>query len=114
MENIKGKPFTDVLGEIENGQFLRDVTEAVYNVAHAVRETRKVGELKLVLKLTPTGKGSVEIAAIFDTKEPEHDRPSTTFFMTPDGTLMRNNPDQPRLPLREVEAPNNEPVRVAE
>lgn len=114
MAEMKGKPFTDVLGEIEGGQFLRDITEAIYNVSFAVRETRKAGEIKLVLKLTPTGKGSVEIAATYDTKEPEHDRPSTTFFMTPDGTLMRNDPNQPRLPLREVETPVNEPVRVAE
>ena len=55
------------------------------------------------------------IDAKYDAKEPEHDRPTTTFFTTPDGTLMRNDPSQPRLPLREVDTePANEPVRVGE
>lgn len=110
----KGKPFTDTLGEIEGGQLLRDLTEALYNITHAVRETRKPGELRVALKITPTGRGSVEIDAAFVAKEPEHDRPSTTFFMTPDGTLLRNDPNQPQLPLRAVEDDASEPVRVAD
>ena len=44
----------------------------------------------------------VELDAKIDATVPEHDRPSTTFFVTPEGTLMRNDPNQPRLPLREV------------
>lgn len=112
MSNIPGKPFTDVLGEIENGQFLRDMTEAVYNVIAAVMETRKPGKIKLVLDFTPTVKGTVNVDADYDVNEPEHDRPTTTFFVGRDFSLMRNDPAQPRLPLREVETPNNEPVRV--
>lgn len=112
MSNIPGKPFTDVLGEIENGQLLRDMTEAVYNVIAAVMETRKPGKIKLVLDFTPTGKGTVNVDADYDVNEPEHDRPTTTFFVGRDFSLMRNDPAQPRLPLREVETPNNEPVRV--
>jgi hypothetical protein len=42
-EMNNGKPFTDVLGELENGQLLEELTEAVYNITHAVRETRKKG-----------------------------------------------------------------------
>jgi hypothetical protein len=79
-----------------------------------VRETRKPGALKLAIKFTPTGRGSIELDAKFDAIEPEHDRPTTTFFLSPDGTLLRNDPNQPRLPLREVETPANDPVRVAE
>lgn len=71
---MNGKPFTDVLGEIENGQLLRELTEAVYNITLAVRETRKPGGLKLALKFTPTGRGSVEIDAKYDSLEPELDR----------------------------------------
>lgn len=109
-----GKPFTDLIGEIEGGQLLRDLTEAVYNITHAVRETRKPGALKIAFKFTPTGRGSVEIDAKYVTDEPEHDRPTTTFFMSPDGTLLRNDPNQLRLPVREVDVPTNDPVRVAE
>ncbi len=102
MENIEGKPFTDILGEIENGYFLRELTAKAFEVVRAAQETRKAGALKLSFKISPTGRGSVEIDAKMDATVPEHDRPSTTFFVTPDGTLMRNDPNQPRLPLREV------------
>lgn len=112
MANIKGKPFSDVLGEIENGELLGEMTEAVYNIIAAVMETRKAGSLKLKLTFTPTGKGTVNVDAVYDCSEPEHDRPTTTFFVGKDLSLQRHDPNQPRLPLREVETPNNEPVRV--
>lgn len=114
MANIPGKPFGDVLGEVENGQLLNELTEAVYNIIAAVMETRKPGSLTLKMKFTPTGKGTVNVDAAFDSKEPEHDRPTTTFFVGNDFSLQRNDPSQPRLPLREVATPDNEPVRVAD
>lgn len=112
MKQIEGKPFTDILGEIENGQFLRELTAQVYEIVRATQETRKPGGLKLAIKISPTGRGSVEIDAKMDAIVPEHDRPSTTFFVTHDGTMMRNDPNQPRLPLREIEDTRNDPVSV--
>lgn len=114
MGNIPGKPFTDVLGEIENGQILRDLTEAYYEIIQAAMEVRKGGSLSLTVSFSPTGKGTVEVDARFSKKVPEHDRPSTTFFVGRDFSLQRSDPNQPRLPLREVEAPSNEPRVVGE
>ena len=114
MGNIPGKPFTDLLGEIEGGELLHDLTEAYYLIVSAVMETRKAGKLKLTVDFKPTGKGTVSIDAKFDAIEPEHDRMSTTFFVGNDGSLQRHDPNQPNLPLRAVEHPNNEPVRVSE
>ena len=59
------------------------------------------GTITLNVSISPTGKSFIVDAKV-SAKIPEHDRPSTTFFMTPEGTLMRNDPNQPRLPLREV------------
>lgn len=112
MTNIPGKPFSDVLGEIENGSLLHEMTASVYDVIVAVMETRKPGSITLKLKFTPTGKGTVNVDADYDANKPEHDRPTTTFFVAKDFSLQRSDPNQPRLPLREVELPNNEPVRV--
>lgn len=112
--NIKGKPFTDVLGELAHGQFLQDLTEATYNVVAAVMETRKLGRIKIALEIAPTGKGTVVVNATFDTKEPEHDRETTTFFVGKDFSLQRSDPNQPRLPLHAVEKPINPPIKVAE
>lgn len=110
---FSGKPFSDVLREIENGQLLNELTEATYNMIAAVMDTRKPGKLKVEIKFTPTGKGTVNVDADFDSKEPEHDRPSTTFFVGKDFSLVRSDPNQPRLPLREVDTPDNEPVKVS-
>lgn len=112
MTNIPGKPFTDVLGEVENGHLHAELTEAVYTIIAAVMETRKPGTLTLALQFTPTGKGTVNVDAKFKAKAPEHDRPTTTFFVAGDFSLQRTDPNQPRLPLREVAMPDNEPVRV--
>lgn len=115
MANIPGKPFTDVLGEVENGELLIQLTEAVYKIVGAVMETRKPGRLKLNMAFSPTGKGTVAIDAKFEAVEPEHDRPTTTFFVGNDLTLMRQDPNQPRLPLRRVDDDEQpEPKRVAD
>lgn len=102
MDHIEGRPFTDILGELENGYLLKELTAKVYEVVRASRETRKPGAIKIAIKISPTGRGSVELDAKIDASIPEHDRPTTTFFLTPEGTMMRNDPNQPRLPLREV------------
>jgi hypothetical protein len=112
LDMIDGKPFSDVLGEIEGGQFLRDITAELRRVTNAVSETRKPGSLKLAFKITPTGRASVEIDAKFDAAIPEHDRPATVFFVTPEGTLMRNDPAQPQLPLRTVPRDQDAPRTV--
>lgn len=96
-----GKPFTDTLGELENGALLRELTEEVHNIVHAVNETRKAGSLTVKFKFTPTGR-SVVVLADYDAKVPQHDRPVTSFFTTRDGTLLRDDPNQPRLPLNVV------------
>ncbi len=99
---IDGKPFTDIIGEVEDGQLLRDLTDASYRMAAAVMETRKEGSITITLKYAPTGRESVQIDAKVDEKIPKHTRASTTFFVGSDGELMRNDPNQPKLPLRSV------------
>lgn len=109
------KLFTDTLGEIENGALLKQLTEAVYKVTSAVMETRKPGGIKVKLTITPTGRGSVKIDATCDTNVPEHDRPTTTFFVGDDGSLQRNDPNQQRLPLQAVQFDaGNAPIEVKE
>lgn len=113
--NIKGKPLTDTLGEIEGGAFLAEVTEELYNTVVAVMETRKPGKLKITLDIKPTGKGTINLDAEFEAKKPEHDRPTTTFFVGRDYSLQRKDPNQPDLPLTAVpDDAAREPLRVVE
>jgi hypothetical protein len=87
-----------------------ELTAAVYEIIEAVMETRKPGRLKLTLAFAPTGKGTVVVAADYDTTVPEHDRDQTTFFVGDDYSLQRDDPRQHRLPLREVETVRNDPI----
>jgi len=56
----EGKPFSDVLREIEGGRFVDDLTRDLRKVVNAVLETRKAGMLAITIKVVPTGRGSIE------------------------------------------------------
>lgn len=109
---INGKPATDTLRELEGGQVVRDLTAQMQDVVNAAIETRKAGTVTLTLKVSPTGRGNVTIDANIASKVPEHDRPSTIFFTTPDGQLVRDDPNQPKLPLRSVDRDDGPPREV--
>jgi hypothetical protein len=97
------KPATDLLREIENGQFVADMTAKINEIVAAVLEVRKNGKLTISLDFKPTGKGTVNIDADISAKVPEHDRPTSTFFVGNDNvTLQRRDPNQPDLPLTVV------------
>lgn len=109
-----GRPFTDVLREVEGGRLVNDLTAEVYKLIEAVRDTRRSGQLKLTLSFSPTGRGTIEVNSKVDVKAPEDPRPSTTFFTTPENTLVRDDPSQPNLPLQVVPRDHQAPVRVAD
>lgn len=111
----KGKPFTDLLGEIEGGRLLEELTAATYEVVAAVMDTRKAGKIKLGIEIAPTGKATVRVDGTFTTTVPEHDRQSTTFFVDGQHTLLRDDPRQEPLPLRIVpDGEQADPIKVGE
>lgn len=112
MANLGGRPFTDIIGEIEHGELLVELTNGIYSVTQAVMETRKPGRIKLAIEITPTGRGTVDVNVKVDVVEPKHDRPTSTFFVGDDFGLTRNDPNQQRLPLHQVDIPHNDPIRV--
>ena len=104
------KCFTEVVAEVEDGKLLLELNRKLADLTQAVVETRKAGSIKLALKLTPTGKSTVIIAHTLDAKIPE-ERYATTFFVGDDGDLQRNDPNQPKLDLREPSEPAKGPLR---
>lgn len=110
--NIKGKPITDVIGELNNGDFIGDLTDELYALIKAVSETRKAGKLTITMNVKPTGRDTVSVAADFSSKKPEDGRPETTFFIGKDFSLQRKDPKQPDLPLREVPRYDEGQMRV--
>lgn len=112
MGNVPDRSFLDLIKDLQGGQFVEELTDLIPKITQAVMETRKAGSLKIALKFTPTGRGAVEVLADFDETIPEHDRGSTTFFVDGECNLIRNDPNQPSLPLREADVPRNKPIQV--
>lgn len=104
------KCLTEVLAELEDGRLLAEANRKLAELTAAVVETHKAGTLKLALKLTPTGKSTVVISHELAAKVPEQ-RYATTFFVGDAGDLQRNDPNQPKLDLREPSEPARGPLR---
>ena len=95
------RPFADVLREL-NGETYDELTLQLGELVTAVMQTGKSGSLTLALRVAANGVGSVTITDEVKVKVPEAARPKTMFFATESGSLMRNNPRQAELQLREV------------
>lgn len=96
------RPFADVLRDLSGGQTYDDLTLQLGEIVTAVIDTRKAGEITLKLRIAPNGDGSVKISSKVTAKAPEANRGETLFFTTSSGSLLRNDPRQESLPLREV------------
>lgn len=96
------RPFADVVRELAAGKVYEDLTTQLGEVVTAVLETGKVGELSLKLSIKPNGEGSVRVLSDVKQKVPTPVVGETLFFATSSGSLIRNDPRQSELPLREV------------
>lgn len=105
-----GKQIADVLRELAGGQTYDEINGQLQEIVEAVRETGKIGEMTIKLKFRPNGEHSVVIQDTVTAKVPEPPRGDTVFFVDAAGGLLRDDPRQPKLPLREV-AEDNEPAR---
>lgn len=106
------RPFADVVRELAGGRIYDDLTTQLGEVVTAVLETGKVGDLSLKLSIKSNGEGSVRVLADVKAKVPTATVGETLFFATSGGSLVRNDPRQPELPLREVKA-EQAPVKEA-
>lgn len=97
------REFTDVLRDLNGGKFAAELTEALADVVRSATSTGKKGVLSVKLTVAP-GKGGKVLAIDhdFSIKSPEFDRPTDYMFAGPGGALLRDNPDQQKLDLREV------------
>ena len=106
------RPFADWLMEQRQGLLHAELTDALNELVAAVNEHSKGGELVLRVKVKPATKSSHGAVAVADDvmlKKPVGDRAEALFFVDKHSNLTRENPLQPRLPLREVPAPGASP-----
>ena len=90
----------------EHGDAIRAaISNQMLITAEEDDEAKLVFSLAIGSKITPSGDGTtVTILDEIKTKAPEPPRPTTLFFTTADGGLVRSDPRQRDLPLREVPA----------
>lgn len=91
-------PFHDFIAEYRNGALDDQLTAAFADVARGVKMLEKSGSVTLKFKLSEQG-GAIVIEHALAHVVPQPKTTGQVWFATEDGVLMRNHPDQPRLPF---------------
>lgn len=94
-----GRPFPAVLRDMNAGQTLEELTDALAHLVGQVTTTHCTGVLTLSLKVKPNGDHSVIITPEIKVKEPVARRADSVFFVQGSGELMRNDPRQTEMNL---------------
>lgn len=89
--------FLRTLGELRRGLTVSDASKDLAHLVKEVQRTGMPGELKLTLKILPSAEGEVTIKDDVNAKVPRMPRKATSFYTMEDGTLTRENPQQPEM-----------------
>lgn len=97
------RPFYDFLREHREGRTHDDLAMALNELIAAVNEEGKAGSLTFTVSVKPMGKGDgLEVAADIKVKPPKKTAGVSIFFSTPENNLVRQDPRQQSMELREV------------
>jgi hypothetical protein len=97
------RPFMDFLGEHRTGITHDLLSDALQELVAAVTQEQKSGTLTLKIGVKPMGKGDgLEVSALIDMKPPKETPGVAIFFPTPDNNLVRVDPRQQSMELREI------------
>lgn len=109
----KRQSFTEFLENLDYGGIAEEATHEMNELVHACTETGNAGEMTLVIKIKPTGKGGqVELASDVKVKKPKPVRGTTIMFATPDNNLQRDDPRQRTLDGMRSVAEEQKPLRT--
>lgn len=109
--------FSEQLAYLAKGSLNEECTEELVELIKAVRLTGKKGTLTLTLEVGMLDKSSedaMRITGEVKTKPPKLDKPTTIMFSTYDGDLLRDDPEQLRIELRQVGVSQPEQARRVE
>lgn len=109
------KPFGQFLHEQRNGLLHDELSGELAELVKQCVETGKKGSLTLKVTVTPN-KDDVTLLLTDDVKvtAPKHDAKPALFFYDDDGNLLRKDPRQTELNLRDVSGGKNEAARQAD
>lgn len=88
-----------VMAELNRGDFLIECGRQLQEATDAVIRTGAKSKVTITLDILPAGMrdgriNQFEISPAVTIKEPQARQPSSLFFITEDGLLSRNDPDQ--------------------
>jgi hypothetical protein len=98
------RPFAAVLQDINNGAVADQLAHDVQNLVQTVRQFGRKGKLTVTLEVAPRkgNAAALNLTARRDLKLPQEEPVESVFFADTDGNLLRDDPRQPQLPLREL------------
>ena len=95
----------DFLREHRNGVTHDELSDKLQELVAAVTEEGKSGTLTLTINVKPLGKNDgLEVGADVKIKPPKPTVGVSIFFASPDNNLVRQDPRQTAMELREVPA----------
>ena len=100
---MNARAFNDFLREHQNGSTHSDLSEKLQELVAAVSEEGKVGKLTITISIKPLGKkDGLEVSVEAKTSPPKPTAGVTIFFASPENNLVRQDPRQTALELREI------------
>lgn len=98
---MAGKLLTQILGEIRGGVFVNAASAELSELVERIQESGKKGSISITLEIAPHGKNNREmhVTPKLTVKKPA--APDTTeagIFYAVRGDLVRDDPEQRRLP----------------
>ena len=97
------RPFMDFLREHRNGLTHDELSDRLQELVAAVTEEGRAGKLTLTVTIKPMGKSDgLEVAAEVKSAPPKQTPGVSIFFASPENNLVRQDPRQQTMELREV------------
>lgn len=109
------RPFADILRDLNHGAIADEAAVLMQELVNTVRAQGKKGSFVLKIDVAPM-KGNdraLLISASATSKPPSSEPIAAAFFSDDDGNLVRDDPRQMALPLREVARADNTNLRKA-
>lgn len=97
-DELPKNSFLRTLAELRKGGAVTDASNDLAEVIKGVRKTGRPGELTIKLKVRAHADGeTITIEDVVTPKVPRKATKATSFFDAEDGTLTRDNPNQPEM-----------------
>lgn len=100
---MTSRPFNDFLREHRGGVSHDELSDALQELVAGVVAEGKGGTLTFKISVKPAGKtGGLEVTDEIKVSPPKETKSATIFFASPENNLVRQDPRQASLELREI------------